>query len=644
MRVRPAAVTTDAWGIDEGYEDAFGRWRATSEQTRARLRDAMGVGPEEIRAVGDASVHVVRQGQILPLRGPAEIVLEDGTVRPVVAAVPGDLPLGYHRLRPLRGTVAVHLIVTPGGCHLPAGLQTWGWAAQAYAVRSAESWGFGDLGDLHRLGRWSATALGAGFLLVNPLHAATPVPPLQPSPYSPSSRLYRNPLYIRVEEAPGAAEARLDVTVLAATARALNATRRIDRDRVWELKRRALEAIWRSFGGDPAFEQYRREEGEALERFATFCALAERHGPAWRRWAEAYRDPASPAVGRFTAAHADRVRFHQWLQWVLDRQLERVAAEIRLIQDLPVGIDPDGADAWAWQRLLATGATIGAPPDRYNTAGQNWGLAPLVPFRLRETAYEPFIRTIRASLRHAGGLRIDHAMGLFHLFWIPEDGEPAAGAFVRYPADDLLGIVALESHRARAVVVAEDLGTVEPEARVRLVEHRMLSWRVLWFETEPPASYPRLSLASVTTHDLPTIAGLWSGADLEAQRALGRERDAEGLAALRSRLADVTALAEGAGLHQVIVRAHQHLAEAPSVLLAAALEDALGVEERPNRPATTSAEWPSWSLALPVPLEAIEQEPLVQAVAAVLRRHPGDRSGEASVGALKEEHHEDTAR
>ncbi|HSB53237.1 MAG TPA: 4-alpha-glucanotransferase [Gemmatimonadales bacterium] len=622
-------MRTDAWGMDDGYEDAFGHWRPTSAETRARVRRAMGADPEEPIPGGRPRVHVIRPGQPLPIEKPAEIVLEDGTVLPETSPPP-ELPLGYHQLRPLDGTAPVRLIVAPDHCHLPEGLRAWGWAVQAYAVRSAESWGFGDLGDLWRLGRWSATTLGAGFLLVNPLHAATPVPPLQPSPYCPSSRLYRNPLYIRIEQVPGATAARVDVEALAAAARVLNRSRRIHHDRVWELKLRALEAIWKAFGGDPAFDGYCRKEGEALERFAAFSVLAERHGPGWRRWPEDVRDPISAGVARFAAEHADRIRFHQWLQWLLDRQLARVAAEIRLVQDLPVGIDPDGADAWAWQDLLASGATVGAPPDRYNTAGQDWGLAPFVPSRLRAAAYDPFIRTIRATLEHAGGLRIDHAMGLFRLFWIPAGGAPAEGTFVRYPADDLLAIVALESHRAGAIVVAEDLGTVEPEVRDRLAAHRMLSWRVLWFETEAPASYPRLSLASVTTHDLPTIAGLWTGSDLQVQRDLGLERNAEALAVLQSRLGAVTGLAEGTDVREVIVRTHERVAEAPSVLVAAALDDALAVEERPNLPATTGAEWPSWSLALPVPLEALEREPLVRKVAAAVGRGRAGRRPVAS--------------
>jgi 4-alpha-glucanotransferase len=285
------------------------------------------------------------------------------------------------------------------------------------------------------------------------------------------------------------------------------------------------------------------------------------------------------------------------------------------MQDLPIGVDPDGADAWAWQDALATGASIGAPPDRFVTRGQDWGLPPFVPHRLRALDYGPFIETIRAALRHARGLRIDHVMGLFRLFWVPHGLPPAEGGYVRYPADDLLAIVALESQRAGATIVGEDLGTVEAGVRERLTATGILSYRVAWFEEQPPARYPALSMAAVTTHDLPTIGGLWTGADLAELQALGRAPDEAALEETRGRLAALSGAADGAAVADVIEAAHARLAEAPSLLVTATLEDALAVPERPNVPGT-SRERPNWSLALPLPLEALETAPLARRIAA----------------------------
>ena len=322
-------------------------------------------------------------------------------------------------------------------------------------------------------------------------------------------------------------------------------------------------------------------EGKALREFAVFCVLAEHYGRNWHNWPSDYRRPDSPAVAQFAAAHANRVRFHQWVQWLLDEQLAPAATELALMQDLPIGIDPDGADAWAWQDVLATNATVGVPPDKYNTKGQNWGMPPFVPHKLRAAGYEPLRQTIRANLRHARGYAYDHVMGLFRLFWITGGADPSIGAFVRYPADELLAIVTLESHRAKALIVGEDLGTVEADIQAQLAAHRILSYRLLWFETPLPSQYPELALAAVTTHDLPTIAGLWSGADLPIQHELGLQPNAEGLRGFvhSSRM---TNLPEDAAVHEVIVRAYQLLAEAPSAILTATLEDALAVEERPN--------------------------------------------------------------
>src|SRR5947207_4078298 len=502
---RPRA---DPWSIDDGYFDAMGAWRATSESTHRAIVVAMGCDPDAPPPAWPA-VFVVRAGATESIAASGDLAREDGTVITLDGRLPADLPLGYHELRGDAATTT-RVIVVPPRCHLPDGFRIWGWAAQLYATRSRESWGIGDLADLRRLAHWSA-GLGAGLILLNPLAAAAVTLPQQSSPYYSSTRRFRNPLYLRIEDVPGAAEAMPDLAALATAGRALNDERRIDRDRIFTLKMQALEALWRRFPGSTEFERFRRE-CPGLHDFAVFCVLAEHHGSGWQRWPVEHRRPAAPGVRAFGEAHGDRVAFHEWLQWLIDRQLGAAGAELALMQDLPIGVDPDGADAWTWQDVLANGASVGAPPDRYVVAGQDWGLPPFVPHRLAGAGYEPFVHTVRAALRHAGGLRLDHVMGLFRLFWVPHGLRPADGAFVRYPADALLGIVALESVRAGAFIVGEDLGTVEEGVRERLAEQAILGYRVVWFEPNPPAHYPALALATVTTHDLPTIRGVWTGA------------------------------------------------------------------------------------------------------------------------------------
>jgi 4-alpha-glucanotransferase len=455
--------------------------------------------------------------------------------------------------------------------------------------------------------------------MVNPLHAASPGLPQEPSPYFPSSRLYRNPLYLAIEDIPGATDSQVELDVLARAGRALNDRRLIDRDAIFRLKMEAAAAIFaKTAEQEGGFCSYRSQEGCLLERFATFCAIAEEHGHGWHTWPADLRDPASGAVAHFASAHQGRVRFHQWLQWHLDLQLAAASREIALMQDLPIGFDPNGADAWMWQDLLGHGVGIGAPPDLFNMQGQDWGLPPFIPHRLRAAAYEPFIRTIRATLRDAGGLRIDHILGLFRLYWVPSSLGPKKGAYVRYNTDELLAIIAIESHRAGAFVVGEDLGTVEEGVREKLARHRILSYCVMWFENNPPKRYPELALAAISTHDLPTLVGMWSGADEKAQQRLGMTPDRDALEATRARLRKMVGLRKKSTLDQVIRKTHQALAQAPSCILTASLDDVLGVEERPNMPATSGDQNPNWSIALPRLLEDIQRDPNVSAVAASL--------------------------
>jgi 4-alpha-glucanotransferase len=618
------------WGISEGYHDFSGQWIEVPAETLAAIREAMGTGDAPVgTSADDNPVVCFRPGEApddATAGGPWELHTEDGAVAGIDegGGLPPDLPLGYHRLRHRHDGRERLLVVSPGGCHLPPDLRTWGWAAQLYAARSRESWGIGDLADLRRLADWSRR-LGAGMCLLNPLHASVPDYP-QPSPYYPSSRCFRNPLYLRVEELPGAAEAAadggFDLDGLAALARALNADRRIDRQAVWKLKKTALEHLWSRFrdaGGDPAFDAFRAEHGATLTGFATHCALTERHPGAWVDWPEEYRRPDSPAVVRFAEEQADRVDYHAWLQWVTESQLASAGAGIDLMQDLAVGVDPGGADAWLWQDSFALAMRVGAPPDEFNTKGQEWGLPPFDPWRLRRAAYDPWIQTLRAGLRAAGGIRVDHVMGLFRLFWIPVGSAPPAGAYVRYRHDEMLDILALESHRAGAYVVGEDLGTVEDFVREELHARGVMSYRLLWFEPNRPPEFPVQALAAVTTHDLPTVAGMWTGADLAEQQDLGLDPNEDGARAIRDKLADWSGSPDDADPAEVVVKTHRLLAQAPSMILTATLDDAAVVEERPNVPGTVD-ERPNWSIALPVPLEELEESPTAAAIAEALRR------------------------
>ena len=614
----------EAWGVEPGYHRVDGRWEAADPEAVAAALEAMGGGPD--RDPPPADVWVVRAGERVHCAGAWSLRMEDGATAEGRDDLPTGLPLGYHELEREDGSRSTRLIVAPASCHLPPGLRTWGWAAQLYSVRSTRSWGMGDLADLADLGRW-ARSLGAGVVLLNPLHSALPGHPQQPSPYYPSSRCFHSPLYIRVEDVPGAGEEPA-VEAAARAGRALNARPTIDRDAVWDLKIPALEALWRASrareGRDAGFAGFGARRGAALESYAAFCAISEVHGRAWRDWPAELRRPGTPAVAEFASRHSDRVRFHAWLQWLMDDQLARAGEVIGLVTDLAIGTDPGGFDAWMWQDALAEGVRVGAPPDEFNPAGQDWGFPPYDPWRLRSAGFEPFVQVVRSALAHAAGLRIDHVAGLYRLYWIPPGADPARGVYVRYPWQELLSVLALEGVRAGAWVVGEDLGTVEPVVREDLGRRDVLSTKVFWFEDVAPRHYPERSLAVVTTHDLPTVAGVWTGEDLEDQRECGVEADPGTAEALRDRLREWSGLPADASVGDVVVATHRLLAEAPSAVVLAGLEDALAVARRPNLPGTVD-ERPNWRQALPRPLEALGEDPLALAVAEALARGRGDR-------------------
>lgn len=579
------------WGISRSYTDWEGRRRVFSAASISAVLQAMDAGSLETPPA--SPVVAAFRGERTPLRG--EIALEGGGRAIARGRLPASVPEGYHTLDDGR-----LLIVAPRRC-APAP-QGWGWAVQLYSLLSGRSRGIGDLGDLRRLGEWAA-GLGAAVTLVSPLHASLPGSPQEPSPYFPSSRRYRNPLYLRVEGLPVG----------------LNSAPLVDREAVLAAKLAALERQWRRGGDAAGFRRYRRSEGAGLERFATFNALYERHGPGWRAWPDGHDRPDSPGTRRFARENRERVDFHAWLQWQLDAQLADAAGPLPLVNDLAVGVDPDGADAWTWQEVFASGVTVGAPPDEFNMAGQSWGLPPFDPWKLRSARYEPFIRTLRSALRHSGGVRVDHVMGLFRLWWIPPGRGPAAGAYVTYPSRDLLAILALESSRAGSFVVGEDLGTVSRQVRAELRRRGVLSYRLLWFEKDPPSGYPEQALAAATTHDLPTIAGLWTGADLDAQRRAGLRPNERSTREIAARLAELTGLGPKARVADVVEQTYRVLSEAPSSLLAATLEDAALAEERPNLPGTLD-EWPNWRIRLPLSLEELEAAELPRRIAAALRR------------------------
>jgi 4-alpha-glucanotransferase len=645
MTLDPLRRAAEARGVATRFTDATGRDHQVSDATLRAVLAALG---EEQPMPGSAwpPVVVARVGGIAAWRPPAGaragVVLESGQERPLPDGLPGDLPPGRHRVEGRGGSTA--LVVAPGRCHLPpalaAGGRAWGWAVQLYALRSRASWGIGDLADL--AGLLAATApLGAGFALVNPLHAASPA---EPSPYNPSSRVFRNPVYLRVEAVPelGALTPRERALVegLSRQGRRLLDRNLIDRPAVARLKDEALRLAFAALPRLPARRAglaAHRAASSGLDDYAAFCALQRVHGQDWRTWPAAYRRPGCAEVARFRAGHQDEVAYHAWLQWLLDEQLAAVpvpADGLGVVNDLAVGFAPDGFDAWWFQDELAPGITVGAPPDPLGPHGQDWGVPPFVPARLAAHAYEPFARTIRAGMAHAGGLRIDHVMGLFRLFWIPEGAEPADGTYVAYPADDLLGVLALESARARALVVGEDLGTVAPGVRERLAAEGVLSYRLAWFERgadgrrRRAADYPRLALAAATTHDLPTIAGFLDGSDLAELRDIGvvagdgvvdaaavQERER---ASLRRLLQEEGLLDAGEPDGGATAAAlHAFLARTPAMLVAATLEDALEVRRRPNVPGTTT-ERPNWSLPLPVPLEELAGDPRLRRIAAVL--------------------------
>ncbi|MFP5322297.1 MAG: 4-alpha-glucanotransferase [Acidimicrobiia bacterium] len=592
---------SDGWGIDHGYHATDGTWQETTEETRTKLRRAMGGDPSDERAPDRPPVWTVPQGWGESLQSPCRLLLEDGREYGVVDSLPADLPIGRHQLVPVDDGPTTLLIVRPRHCHHADGMRLAALAVQAYAARSSRSWGIGDLRDLRDLGGW-ARRHGVDLLALSPLHAPSLGDVPASSPYYPSSRRHLNPLHLAIEEVPGAADDG-EVARLGAEARGLLSERRIDRGAVWQAKRAALEHLYGSMGsaGHEELDRFIADRGVDLRRFATFAAIFEHHQSAWWDWPVELQHPGAAGVGRFADEHADRIRFHCWVQLLCDRQLRSLADVCPVMTDLAVGVDPGGADAWVDQDLLALDARVGAPPDDFAADGQDWGLPPYIPHRMVQDRYETFAKTVRAALRHGAGIRMDHVLGLFRLFWIPTDGSPADGAYVRYPADDLLAVLAIESERAGAFVIGEDLGTVEEGVRESLADEKLLGTRVVYFEDDVPSTWPAGVAGAATTHDLPTIAGTWNRADARLREEAGLSAD--GTDALRASLERVVGR-DDAPARDAIVAVHEALAASPVELAIGNLDDVLCTEERPNMPGTVD-EWPNWSIAQPVTVDEL---------------------------------------
>jgi 4-alpha-glucanotransferase len=585
--------------------------------------------------------------------------------------IDGAMPLGYHRLSVGLGDHVAEtlLIVAPQRCYRPPGLarRPWALTAQLYALRSARNWGIGDFTDLGRLaegaGRQGAAALG-----INPLHALFPAEPRHISPYSPSSRRFLNPLYLDVAAMPDFAGAVPPEDLAAARAGDL-----IDYPAVAALKHRAFDACYRAFavrhlGTVPTargaeFRRFQREGGRALETFAVFTALheqmlAERHSFCWQDWPAPLRDAGSAEVARFAAERCERVELHQYLQWEADRQLGAAASaaaaaglSLGLYRDLAVGVDPNGAEVWADPGMTVTGASVGAPPDLLNMKGQDWGLAPVNPVALRREGFAPFIAALRANMRHAGLLRIDHVMALMHLYWIPRGAGPSQGAYVAYPFEALRHIVALESERRRCAVIGEDLGTVPDGFREIMAEAGVLSYRVMLFERDhaggflPPEAYPEQASAAFSTHDIATLRGFWLGRDLEWRRALDLYPSAEaGEKERRDRRRERRLLLEALIAAAALPRAaaqlllpeddgpmfepalteavYRFLAQSRAGLVLVQLEDVLGEIEQVNLPGTVD-EHPNWRRRVAFALDEILADPEFARLAATMREARG---------------------
>jgi 4-alpha-glucanotransferase len=676
--LEPVQVITDASGP---RRVTVYPWSSTS-----RLSAKLEVQGE---LVNDAGHRFLWEAAVKVPANPATRAQGEGFRTRLGLKLPSDLTWGYYdlTLRLKAGarqeTGQTRLLVAPAQVYLPgvlnAGGRVWGLSLPLYALKSAGNWGLGDFADLTEVVDW-AGELGAAFVGVNPLHAPAPQADADPSPYSPTSRLFLNFLYLNLEKVPELTACPEAQTLLAsqefqALKNRLQAAGLVAYPEIYRLKQKVLKWLSQAFSaqhGPPAaprtprgrqFARFLASQGDFLDKFGQFCALAEFLGQSdWRRWPEAYQHPESPAVDAFRRERPEEILVPQYGQWLAASQLEQVCQQaascglpFTLYQDLALGAAPGGFDTWARPELFALGAAMGAPPDAFNPKGQNWGLPPLIPERLRESGYQWFIDTLRANAPKGGLLRVDHVMSLFRLFWIPPGAAPGQGAYVRYRARELLAILALESVRRRTLIIGEDLGTVAPNIRRHLKKTGVFSYRVFYFERDgqgrfrPPQDYPPKAVAAVTTHDLPTLAGFWLGKDIELKRTLHlypepQLAEADAAARQQDRLALVEALKSrellpAATAPMPFSRAScpqacrfgvlEYLAQSDAALLEVRLEEIFGLEDQQNLPGTRQ-EHPNWRLKLPWTIKQMRQAPEPAQLAARLNRYR--RRGKEKVG------------
>jgi len=594
------------------------------------------------------------------------IVLDEVEYHQYLHELPWQLPAGYHQLAIAGSAQQQRLIITPGHCFQPEQFtrhKQWGIALQLYALRSGRNWGIGDFTDLSHTLSYLAS-VGADFIGLNPIHALYPAMPESASPYSPSSRRWLNISYIDVEAMPGFANCSRTKALIEAPGfvSQLNEQRRkdyVDYSGVMQLKLPAMKSLYQWFSEqksttakdiNKAFKQFKLQSGDSLLQLALYDALhahlyqqnSDYWG--WPNWPEQYRDPASDAVMQFSKQHSAELDFYCYLQFIAQQQLaqaQQVAKNagmlLGLYRDLAVGVSEASTEIWSNPQLYCRQATVGAPPDPLGPAGQNWGLPPMYPYQLYKQAYQPIIDLLRANMQHAGALRIDHVMALLRLWWVPKSAATAAGgAYVYYPIMDLLGILALESRRNQAVVIGEDLGTVPDGIREVLSDYGVYSYRVFFFETAAdggyisPQHYPQQAMATLTTHDLPTLIGFWHCDDLRLGKELGLYQDEAQLQQLyaerhanKQRILDslhghriggdsvlphdYPRSSEHLGMDKTLNYALQRdLAATSSQLLCLQLEDALEMTQPVNVPGTSS-EYPNWRRKLSQPLEQWSQ-------------------------------------
>jgi 4-alpha-glucanotransferase len=653
-------------GLIPYWEDAFGQHQLVTPDTLRAVLAALGLPAGSDAAVRESAAELHRQrsetlqplvtalvGQPIRLRTPAarfRLALEDGGTtegfaedRDGQAEIPAIDRPGYHRL--WLGAHETTLAIAPPSCfgldELAPGRKLWGLAVQLYSLRRAGDGGIGDFAALRDLVR-AAGVHGAAAVAISPVHAQFSADPDRFSPYAPSSRVLLNVLHADADDLlplpPSPEEqslAALDLVDWPAAARA---------------RLRRLRRAFDTLDDRRALEAFRAERGDALESHARFEALHAHiwgNDPDrwhWRTWPEAYRNPDSQAVLDFARAHAKDVAFHAFLQFCADRGLQAAQQAARdagmpvgLIADLAIGTDSGGSHAWSRQDETLLGLTVGAPPDLLSREGQNWGLSVFSPRGLRHHGYRAFLEMLRASLRHAGGVRIDHVMGMMRLWVIPEGGSSADGVYLRFPFDDLTRLMALESHRHRAVVLGEDLGTVPEGFQDRLRGTGVMGMRVLWFERErderfrPPRHWTPEAVAMSSTHDLPTVAGWWRGRDLDWRVQLGWLRDDAGERAQRERdrhLLWEAFRASGAAQHDApppnqgqhaAGSAAVHIGKAACRLALLPLEDALALTEAPNLPGSLH-EHPNWRRRMPGPAATTFDDPIVAGRLAALGR------------------------